>query len=155
MFVCVECFLGFIIEDIKGIEGVENLTGLNTLAYALDEEVGTGQLELDAELWHLQNKRVIKMHKHLSPLYKKQEHQITPLKIYHDEQNSLNEAEIYLLHDELSTFTQALIQHPILLPTSFSQHLSMDRKVYCIRLKSCEPFEGFIARLTAAMRKLG
>lgn len=69
-------------------------------------------------------------------------------------QGTVNEAEVFLLPEELPVFTQALIQHPILFPTSFSQHLSMERGMYCIRLKSQEPAEDFAKRLSEALSEL-
>lgn len=70
-------------------------------------------------------------------------------------QKTVNEAEIYLLSEELPIFTQALITHPILLPTSYAQHLSMERGMYCVRLNSTEPFDDFAARLSDALNRLG
>ncbi|TWT07842.1 hypothetical protein FQV26_08535 [Planococcus sp. CPCC 101016] len=67
---------------------------------------------------------------------------------------AVNEAEVFLLPEELPVFTRALIQHPILFPTSFSQHLSMERGMYCIRLKSQEPAENFAERLSEALSEL-
>ena len=69
-------------------------------------------------------------------------------------QGTVNEAEVFLLPEELPVFTLALIQHPILFPTSFSQHLSMERGMYCIRLKSQEPAEAFAKRLSETLSKL-
>lgn len=131
------------------------MTKTDSLAYSTDRETSEGQLELTAELWHLQNKRLIKMNKYFSASIGMQHSQASPLKIYRKEEESLNEADIYLLREELQTFMQALIQHPILLPTSFSQQLSMEGKVYSIRLKSCEPFKDFTERLSDALLKLG
>ena len=66
-----------------------------------------------------------------------------------------NEAEVFLLPEELPLFTASLIGNPILMPTNFSQQTTMERGMYCLRLKSREAPEIFAARLSATLRKLG
>lgn len=78
-----------------------------------------------------------------------------PVKIFRDEQTADNVAEVFLLSEELPVFTQSLISHPILLPTSYSQQLSMEQGIYCLQLKIREPFEDFSARLVKALTALG
>ncbi|WKA56942.1 DUF1259 domain-containing protein [Planococcus shenhongbingii] len=67
---------------------------------------------------------------------------------------AVNEAEIFLLPEELPNFTSALIQHSILFPTNFSQQLSMERGMYCIRIKSQESPINFAERLVGALKSL-
>ena len=76
-------------------------------------------------------------------------------RLFSDSREAVNEAVVFLLPEELPIFTQALMQHPILFPTNYSQHLSMERGMYCIRLKSQEPSEGFAERLSEALYVLG
>ena len=68
-----------------------------------------------------------------------------------DDREAFNQAEVFLLHEELPIFTQALIGHPVSFPTSYSQQLSMERGIYCLRLASQEPFENFAERLSGAL----
>ena len=62
-----------------------------------------------------------------------------------------NEARVFLVPEELTAFTQTLVAHPFFFPTSYSQHLTMERGMYCIRLTSQEPPEVFAERLAAAL----
>lgn len=68
-----------------------------------------------------------------------------------NDREAFNQAEVFLLQEELPIFTQALIGHPISFPTSYSQQLSMERGLYCLRLASQEPFEDFAERLSGAL----
>lgn len=65
-----------------------------------------------------------------------------------------NEAEIFLLPEELPLFTASLIGNPILMPTNFSQKISMERGMYCVRLMTREAPETFAARLSETLRNL-
>lgn len=71
-----------------------------------------------------------------------------------DSEETVIEAEIFLLPEELPAFTGALYQHPVLIPTNFSQHVSMERGMYCVRLKSQEDPEDFAQRLSDTLRRL-
>ena len=66
-----------------------------------------------------------------------------------------NEARVCLMPEELAAFTQALIAHPLYFPISYSQHMTMECGMYCIRLTSQEPPEVFAERLVAALEALG
>ncbi|QHJ70588.1 hypothetical protein [Planococcus halotolerans] len=133
------------------------MAGTDSLALTAETDngfMGT-EVELDTEFLKLHKKRLIKIRKSSHARAKLSLELTIPLKIFRDDMEAVNEAEIFLLPKELPVFTQALIRHPILLPISFSQHMSMERGIYCIRLKSQEPYEDFAARLYAALRKLG
>lgn len=133
------------------------MAGTDSLTLTAENEngfMGT-EVELNAEFLKLHKKRLIIMRKSSSSWTELSLELAMSLKIFRDELEAVNEAEIFLLPKELPVFTEALIRHPILLPISFSQHLSMERGIYCIRLKSLEPYEDFAARLSAALRKLG
>ncbi|WP_142826265.1 hypothetical protein [Planococcus soli] len=71
-----------------------------------------------------------------------------------DAHETVNQAEVFLLPEELPVFTEALIQNPLLLPISYSQHLFVECGVYCIRLASQEPPENFAQRLSEALHLL-
>lgn len=71
-----------------------------------------------------------------------------------EEQEVMNEAQVFLMPEELSIFTQAIIAHPVLLPISYSQHLSIERGMYCLRLSSQEPQAAFAERLAGALDAL-
>lgn len=66
-----------------------------------------------------------------------------------------NEAEVFLLPEELPLFTASLIGNPILMPTNFSQKISLERGMYCVRLLSQEAPEIFAARLSETLCTLG
>ncbi|WP_298827424.1 hypothetical protein [uncultured Planococcus sp.] len=72
-------------------------------------------------------------------------------RISSDDREAFNQAEVYLLHEELPIFMKAFIGHPISFPTSYSQKLSMERGMHCLRLASQEPFEDFAERLSGAL----
>lgn len=108
------------------------------------------EMEVTEKFLQLKKKRKIKARK--SPdMYVSWSLDLT---VFFRLQEAVNEAEVFLLPEELSIFTQALIENPILFPTSFSQHLSMERGMYCIRLKSQEPAEEFAERLSEALGAL-
>ena len=125
---------------------------LGFTAEEVDEFIGS-EVELNAVFWKLKKKRMIKLHKS-SKKHADWSLEV-PLKIFREEQEALNVAEVYLLPEELPKFTRALIEHPILLPTHYSQHLTMERGMFCIRLKSREAFDDFTERLSKALKVLG
>lgn len=76
------------------------------------------------------------------------------VQLYRDEQQGLNEAEILLPVEQMSSFTRALIEHPILLPTSYSQSPSVEGGQHALRITSKEEFPDFVERLTDALNVL-
>ncbi|MBT2583108.1 hypothetical protein [Planococcus sp. ISL-109] len=129
----------------------------NSLALTAEkviEFMGT-EVELNAEFWQLKKKRMIDVHRSLDMCVCWSLDLTVSFRIFRDDRKVVNEAEVFLLPEELPIFTQALIQHPILFPISYSQHLSMERGMYCLRLKSQEPFEDFAERLSEALCRLG
>lgn len=115
----------------------------------------SNEVELDAEFWKLHKKRLVKVHKKPGRKGGWSVDLTVPFKIFRDERESVNEAEVFLLPEELAVFTRALIEFPIPLPLSYSQQLSMERGMYCLRLKSQETFKDFAERLSKALRALG
>lgn len=76
------------------------------------------------------------------------------VKVFRDEQQGLNEAEIVLPIEKVQRLTRALIEHPILLPTGYSQSSSTEDGKHVLKLTSVEAFQGFIERLTDALGSL-
>ncbi|WP_422124716.1 hypothetical protein DHX103_03530 [Planococcus sp. X10-3] len=110
------------------------------------------EVELNTDFWRLKKKRLGKLRK------SRKKHadwaRSDPFQIFRHDMEDLNRAEVYLLPEELPVFTQALIKHPKSFPITYSQNLSMERGIYCLRLKSHEPFEDFAARLSKALSAL-
>lgn len=66
-----------------------------------------------------------------------------------------NEADIFLLPEELDGFTDALQRYPIALPTEFEQRIDSNPNIICLRMAAMEPPEHFAERLAAALRMIG
>ncbi|AIY06844.1 hypothetical protein Plano_2879 [Planococcus sp. PAMC 21323] len=65
---------------------------------------------------------------------------------------ALNQAEIFLLPEELELFINALHQHP--LPTNYRQRVDTNPNIVCIYLSSEEAPENFAARLSTAFQMI-
>lgn len=65
-----------------------------------------------------------------------------------------NEADIFLLPEEVPAFTAVLQQFPIALPTEFEQRIDSNPNIVCLHLTTEEPPEIFAARLAAALRQI-
>lgn len=112
------------------------------------------EVEVSSQKWQLQKKRKVVAHNlrngrasvfmDLSVLFSS----------FTSEGQAVNRAEIFLLPEELPIFTSALMQHQILFPISFSQQLTLENGLYCIRLKSEEAPEDFATRLSDSLRTL-
>lgn len=113
------------------------------------------EVDMDTEFWQLKKKRTIKSQKSSGVCVSWSLDLTVSFRLLHDGRKTVNEAEVFLLPEELPIFTRALIQHPILLPISYSQQLSIERGMHCIRLTSQEPFEDFAGRLSEALYALG
>lgn len=62
------------------------------------------------------------------------------VQLYRDEQEGVNEATISLSVEQVPRFVRALIEHPILLPTSYSQRLSVVDGQHTLWIASNEQF---------------
>ncbi|MFD1031348.1 hypothetical protein [Metaplanococcus flavidus] len=130
------------------------MAGTNSLTLAAENENGFMdiEVELNTEFWRLKKKRLSKLRKlrkkHVDWSF------ADPFKIFRHDEEALNKAEIYLLPEELPNFTRTLIEHPKSFPINYSQHMSIERGIYCLRLNSKEPFEDFAARLSKALSVL-
>lgn len=110
-----------------------------------------GEMVFMEGVWQLTKKRTIRVEKR-PDVYVSWSLDLNVLsRLSSDEREAFNQAEVFLLHEELPIFTKALIRHPISFPTSYSQQLSMERGMYCLRLASQEPFEDFVERLSRAL----
>lgn len=112
------------------------------------------EVELHGEFLQLKKKRMIKVQKSLDMYVSWSLDLNVSFRLNSDHREASNGAEVFLLPEELPVFTQALIGHPILFPISYSQYLSMERGMYCIRLRSQEPPEDFAERLSEALAVL-
>lgn len=65
-----------------------------------------------------------------------------------------NKAEIYLLPEEFTHFLKILEEHPLPLPTDYSQWLDGNPEIICMHMKSKESPEHFAERLTSALKLL-
>lgn len=129
-------------------------TNLLTLPVESTITFMNAEVDVNAESWHFTKKRRIKARKrHGSKSGKPLDLSIS---FHRTEAKEMvvNEAGIYLYPDELPIFTEALIRHPILFPTNYSQQVSREHGIYCMRIKSLEPFEAFARRLSEALAQL-
>ncbi|WP_441341973.1 hypothetical protein [Planococcus sp. FY231025] len=112
------------------------------------------ELEFHSGKWRFQKKRqtpaVEKLSIHLDTMLDL----LVSFGPFKQDGEAVNQAEIFLLPEELPIFTLALLRHPILFPSSYSQQLSMERGLYCLRIKSVEAPEGFARRLSESLRML-
>ena len=113
------------------------------------------KVDLNAGFLRLKKKRAIKVRKSPDLSVSWSLDLNVSFRLSRDERMTVNEAEVFLLPEELPVFTRALIQHPIFFPISYSQKMSMERGMHCIRLTSEEPFEDFAERLSGALSRLG
>jgi hypothetical protein len=145
------------LASIAKTEGVVRVAETNSLLWLAENTDGSSvsEVELDVEFWKLQKKRLVKVRKHPGRRDSWAVNLTVPFKIFRDERESVNGAEVFLLPEELSVFTRTLIEYPIPLPTTYSQQLAMERGMYCMRMKSEEPFKDFAERLSKALRVLG
>lgn len=65
-----------------------------------------------------------------------------------------NKAEVYLLPEEFADFLKILGNHPIPLPTDYSQWIDENPNLIGLHMKSVEPPEHFAERLATALKSL-
>lgn len=122
-----------------------------SLAAEKVSEILDAEMELHEGFWQVLKKRTIKAQKSFDMCVSWSLDLSVSFKPSRHHQLAINKAEVFLLPEELALFTGALIQHPILLPSSYSQRLSTERGMHCIRLTSKEPPENFAKRLSEAL----
>lgn len=144
---------GKFIEENERVVGVIEATLLALKTEKVIEFMGT-EVELNAEFGLFQKKRMIEVRKSPEMCDCLSLDLTVSFRAFRDGRETVNEAEVFLLPEELPPFIQAFIQHPILLPTNYSQHLSIERGMYCIRLTSEEPFEDFADRLSETLSRI-
>lgn len=126
------------------------------LASSVEKAVGVMSAEAEKKARHcrIENKPGIEMHLDADAYISWALDGAIAVELFRDEQQHLNKAEILLLSEEVQIFTRALIGHPILLPLSYSQNLSMKGGECLLRIASKEPFADFIERLSDALSVL-
>lgn len=108
-------------------------------------------VDMCANVLRFKKKRTVKVQKSPDILVSLSLELSASFKLISDGRRAVNEAEVFLLAEEIPVLTQALVQHPILFPISYSQQLFMKHGMYCIRLTSQEPPEDFAERLSEAL----
>lgn len=142
---------------LERAEGVVKVVETSSHTITVEKAIkfmGT-EVEMDTEFWELKKKRRIKSRKSPGMCVNWSLDLTVSFKLLDDGQKTVNEAEVFLLPEELPIFTRTLIEHPVLLPISYAQQLSMERGMHCIRLTSQEPFKDFAGRLSEALYALG
>lgn len=120
-----------------------------TLANIMDADV-----TVDSEKCQVEKKRTVKAQKSTKVCVHWSLDLSVSFSEFTDNGAALNEAEVFLLPEELPIFTLSLLQHPILFPINYSQQVSMERGMYCVRIISKESPEHFAERLSDALRAL-
>ncbi|ANU23196.1 hypothetical protein [Planococcus donghaensis] len=114
-----------------------------------------GEMEFYDGFWHLEKKREVKAHRRSRLCVCWSLDLLVAYQMTADDQKAINQAEIFLLPEELSVFIGELIKHPNFLPISYSQQLSTERGMYCLRISSLELPEHFAERLSDSLQALG
>ncbi len=131
------------------IEQIQTITGLaERIGELLEAETDTTEIEC-----LVKKSRTITIHLSKRSFDCTLEHDIS-FKNLKPDGTALNEADIFLLPEELSTFMDILQHHPIALPTEFGQSVDTNPNVICLSLTAEEPPEHFAERLAAALRAL-
>lgn len=73
---------------------------------------------------------------------------------YDSEGRAVNQADIWLLPEELPLFIEALVTHPIPLPTNYFQKTEPSDYGYWMQIRSHESPKMFVTRLGAALNRL-
>ncbi|ANU17877.1 hypothetical protein BBI11_12920 [Planococcus maritimus] len=73
------------------------------------------------------------------------------VQLHRDEPKGVNEAEILIPLEQVARLTQALIEHPLLLPTSYAQSSQVNDGQHILRIASKEALADFVERLTDAL----
>ncbi|ANU13175.1 hypothetical protein B481_1573 [Planococcus halocryophilus Or1] len=113
-----------------------------------------GEMEFYNGLWHLEKRRDVKVLTS-SGLYVSWSLDLSvTYEMTIENHKAINQAEVFLLPEELLVFIGELIRHPIFFPTRYSQQLSTERGMYCLRITSHESPEHFAERLSDSLRTL-
>ncbi|WP_039862739.1 hypothetical protein [Planococcus donghaensis] len=113
-----------------------------------------GELEFYDDVWHLEKRREVKVQTS-SELFV---HWSLDLSVTYEMTSAydkaINRAEVFLLPEELPVFINELIKHPLYFPSSYSQQMSTERGMFCLRITSHESPEHFAIRLSDSLRTL-
>lgn len=64
---------------------------------------------------------------------------------------AINQVDIWLSREELPVFIQALVTHPMLLPTDYLQTAEPHENGFWVRVRSHESPKTFVSRLSSAI----
>lgn len=64
---------------------------------------------------------------------------------------AINQVDLWLAQEELPVFIQALVTHPVPLPTDYLQTAEPCGNGFCVRIRSHEPPKVFVSRLSSAI----
>lgn len=138
------------------LEGVVGVVVVDSLAHVV-EDIGkffNTEVKFDTEVLEVKKERVAIVQSS-SNIHMSLSLDLNVSLTFIDSGNeTINKAEVFLLPEELPCFTRALIQHPIVFPINYSQHLSIKCGVYRVFLTSQEPPGNFAERLSEALRVL-
>ncbi|MFC4713605.1 DUF1259 domain-containing protein [Planococcus dechangensis] len=101
----------------------------------------------------IKKSRTVEIHLHTRSFNCTLEHDIS-FKNLQPDGTAINNADIFLLPEEVPVFTGALQQFRIALPTEFEQSIDSNPNIVCLRLVAEEPPEHFAARLAAALQTI-
>lgn len=64
---------------------------------------------------------------------------------------AVNQVELWLTQEELPVFIEALVTHPMPLPTDYLQTAEPCENGFCVRIRSHESPKTFVSRLSSAI----
>lgn len=111
------------------------------------------EVEIEEGKYIFKKKRTAKIFKETSEINEMLELDIY-VECYQEQDRLFNKAEVFLLPDEYKDFTGTLIQHEILLPTSYRQWRINDSALVCLCMESQEVPEQFIERLLGTLEAM-
>ncbi len=132
------------------------MIGLNELASTAEKVSNflNGEMEWHEGFWQLEKKRAVKWQHSANSYVNCSLDLSVSFSSLRDKEKAVNKAEVFLMPEEMPLFTKALIDHVIPFPTTYSQQLSKERGMYCVRLTAQELPEEFAERLFAALNVL-
>ena len=110
-----------------------------------------GEVEFADGYWHFQKLRKVKAQESVDLFVNWSLDLSVTYKLSVDNQKAFNQAEVFLLHEELSMFVNEMIKHPNFFPSSYSQQLTLERGMYCLRITSLESPKLFAERLSDSL----
>lgn len=156
LYLCI--FIHFRLRPWIDIESEGMIQVVETDLLALKAEtlgkIMDAEVKMDSDRCLIQKKRTAEAQKSSQVCVRWSLDLSLTISPFTDSGEAINEAEVFLLPEELPIFTLSLLQHHILFPINYSQQVSMERGMYCIRITSKETPEDFAERLSDALRAL-